>query len=31
VRRRRFTFGNNGSISCHSRSSRIGLGMNVLP
>jgi hypothetical protein len=31
VRRRRFTFGNNGSTSCHSRSSRIGLGMNILP
>jgi hypothetical protein len=31
VRRRRFIFGSNGSMSCHSPSSRIGLGMNVLP
>ena len=31
VRRRRFSFGNNGSTSCHSPSSRIGLGMNILP
>ena len=30
VRRRRFTFGNNGSTSRHSPSSRIGLGMNTL-
>lgn len=30
VRRRRFIFGNNGSTSRHSPSSRIGLGMNVL-
>lgn len=31
VRRRRFNFGSNGSMSCHSASSRIGFGMNVLP
>lgn len=30
VRRLRFSFGNNGSMSCHSASSRIGLGMNIL-
>lgn len=30
VRRRRFIFGSNGSMSCHSASSRIGLAMNIL-
>jgi hypothetical protein len=30
VCRRRFSFGNNGSMSCHSASSRIGLDMNIL-
>ena len=29
--RRRFSLGNSGSMSCHSPSSRIGFGMNLLP